>query len=221
MKTNFFTNSRITGFFYLGLAITGMLAFLLARSRLFVEGEALTTTSNLVAQEGLARFGISAELALVIFQTLVALWFYKLFRNVDSFAALLLVSFGIINAVVIFIASAFWLGALNEALASESVILMPEQVRTSFLLFEMHETLWVIGKLFFGLWLIPMGYLVRVAKMPNLLSKTLVIGGVGYTVSLFTGILFPSIPPATLEMIALPATIGEFWMIGYLLFKKP
>src|SRR3546814_11983778 len=63
-----------------------------------------------------------------------------------------------------------------------------------------------------------MGMLVlRSGWMPGLLGWTLVVGGVGYVVSAFAG-LVPGL--STVSMVAtLPATIGEFWMIGYLLVR--
>src|SRR3546814_20051106 len=64
--------------------------------------------------------------------------------------------------------------------------------------------LWTIGAVFFGLWLVPMGTLVlRSGWMPRLLGWTLVVGGVGYVVSAFAG-LVPGL--STVSMVAtLPA----------------
>src|SRR3546814_15103194 len=86
------------------------------------------------------------------------------------------------------------------------------------LLYLVSGQLWTIGAVFFGLWLVPMGMLVlRSGWMPGLLGWTLVVGGVGYVVSAFAG-LVPGL--STVSMVAtLPATIGEFWMIGYLMVR--
>src|SRR3546814_9917879 len=79
------------------------------------------------------------------------------------------------------------------------------------LLYLVSGQLWTIGAVFFGLWLVPMGTLVlRSGWMPRLLGWTLVVGGVGYVVSAFAG-LVPGL--STVSMVAtLPATIGEFWI---------
>lgn len=209
----FFTTSRLTGLLYLGLAITGVLAFLFAKEKIYLANDAMATTNNLITQSSLARFGIASELALVAFQALSAVWFFKLFHRKDLFASLSLTIFGSINAIIILIASAFWLNAFTLAQNS------PDQFATVHLLFQLHETLWVVGKLFFGLWLIPMGYLAKKANMPKLLAWILILGGLGYILSLFLGFL-PNLPSSLIENITIPATIGEFWIIGYLLFKK-
>jgi hypothetical protein len=206
------TTARTTGLFYLGLAVTGVFAFLFAKEQLFIEGDAAQTTANLIADETLARFGLAAEVLIVGFQALAAVWFYKLFRKKDSFAAGLIAVFGIVNAIVILAASAFWLLALNTALAGG----LSSSVQT---LFETHDALWQVGSLFFGLWLLPMAYMARKSGMPKVMSWFLIAGGIGYILSTFTGILLPE-QTGLNENLPLPATIGEFWMIGYLLFKQ-
>lgn len=95
MNRHFFTTTRLTGLFYLALAITGIFAFLFARAELYISGDAAATTTNFIKQEGLARFGIAAELALVAFQALAAVWFFKLFQKANMFAAFSLAAFGI------------------------------------------------------------------------------------------------------------------------------
>jgi hypothetical protein len=205
------TTARITGLLYLGLALTGMFAFLFAQGNIYVEGNAVQTSANLIEKETLARFGIAAELALVGFQALAAVWFYKLFRKKDEFAAGLIAVFGTVNAIVILVATAMWFGALNAALDN--------QVANAQLLFDLHSNLWAVGNLFFGLWLVPMGYLVRVAKMPRALSWFLFAGGIGYIAAGFATILLAD-PKLLPELLPLPATVGEFWIIGYLLFKS-
>lgn len=205
------TTARLTGLFYLGLAVTGVFAFLFARDQLYVVGDAAQTTANLIKDETLARFGIAAELLIVGFQALAAVWFYKLFKKKDSFTAGLIAVFGMVNAIAILVASAFWLMALNTALAGGAS-------DTVQLLFEVHETLWQVGAMFFGLWLLPMAYMARAYGMPRVMVWFLVAGGVGYILSTFTGIILPE-QTALNEALPMPATVGEFWMIGYLLFK--
>ena len=47
---------------------------------------------------------------------------------------------------------------------------------------------------------------------------SLVGGGLGYVVSAFTTFLAPE-PGAFVDLLVIPATVGEFWMIGYLLVR--
>ncbi len=204
--------ARMTGLFYLGLAITGMLGFLVVRPALYVE-DASTTLSNLVEREGLARIGVALELGIVVTQALAALWFYRLFRAVDAFAAGAIAVFGMVNAVAI-LGSAASMGAAVE-LANDSA----GDAGGVRLLALLSENLWAGGAIFFGLWLIPMGLCVlRSGWMPAGLGRILVVGGVGYVVSAFVAYLAPSLSVVA-ELLTVPASIGEFWMIGYLLWR--
>lgn len=73
-----------------------------------------------------------------------------------------------------------------------------------------------MGGLFFGLWLIPKGYIVTSSKrMPIWLGRTLIIGGFGYVLQTFLS--YSGLSASWLEFLTIPATIGEFWMVGYLL----
>lgn len=210
MRKLHLSTAKTTGLLYLGLAMTGMFSFLFARENLYVDGDAVMTSVNLVENETLARWGIAAEVLLVGFQALVAVWFYKLFRKRDSFTAGLIAVFGMVNAIIILVASAMWLGSLDAALAGQDVAAQ--------MLFDIHDNLWTVGNLFFGLWLIPMGMMVKKAKMPLVLAWFLIAGGVGYILAGFVAIVLPA-QTDFVDLITIPATIGEFWIIGYLLFK--
>lgn len=204
---------RTTGLLYLGLAVSGVISFAGIKGQIFVEGNAAETVSKLLEKESLARVGIAFEIILVLTQALTALWFYKLFKKLDSFAATALAIFGMVNAVAILTAAAFWLNALNSALASKSIEL-------TFSLFSIHNDIWRVATLFFGLWLIPMGYLSRKALMPKALAGFLIIGGAFYLASTFVLVLFPN-QDSLANLMSIPGTIGEFWIIGYLIFKSP
>lgn len=209
--------ARATGLAYLGLGVAGMIGFLLIRSRLYVPDEAATTMANLVEHETLARLGIIADLILILMQSLAALWFFKLFRAVNSLAAGAIAAFGFMNAAAILVATMFSATALEVAVDDSPAA--GDRAATALLLYDLNAAAWGLGSLFFGLWLIPMGWLAwRSGYMPRLLGWLLIGGGIGYIVSTFVAYLTPSLS-ALAGALTVPATIGEFWMIGYLLAK--
>ncbi len=63
-----------TGVFYLGLAVTGLVGFLFVRGEMFVADDSASTLANLMEQSSLARVGIAADLSIVLFQALAAMW---------------------------------------------------------------------------------------------------------------------------------------------------
>ncbi|MFI7603217.1 DUF4386 domain-containing protein [Actinoplanes sp. NPDC049681] len=208
--------ARTTGLLYLGLAVSGALGFLLIRPRLFVSGDAAATLANLIAHESLARAGVALELLVVVTQALAAMWFYRLFRDADRLAASSIAAFGLVNAVVILVSAAL-LATSVEVAAGPAAGAAPAVQ----LLYLVSGHLWGVGALFFGLWLIPMGRCVlRCGRMPRALGWTLVGGGIGYLISAFVAVLAPEAGPVA-EALVVPATVGELWMVGYLIFRGP
>jgi hypothetical protein len=206
--------ARITGLAYLGLAISGLVGFLLIRNRLYVPDDAARTAASLVAHEGLARLGIVVDIAVVLTQAATAVCFWKLFRPVHPVAAGSIAAFGLVNCVTILVALMFSATALDVALRAD-----PTSARDAMLLYDLSASALGLGGLFFGLWLIPMGWLVgRSGYMPRPLGWILVGGGVGYLLSVVVAALAPNAPGLAYPL-TVPATIGELWMVGYLLTK--
>ncbi|HNM78191.1 MAG TPA: DUF4386 domain-containing protein [Tepidiformaceae bacterium] len=208
--------ARITGLLYLGFFITGVLGSIVVRGQMFAADDPEKTLSNLTNHEGLARVGIALELAIVSIQALTALWFFRLFRSVDNFAAVSLVAFGMVNAVAI-LGSAAMLATALEASTDALLSASGDSGVTVQLLYVVSDGLWGVSALFFGLWLFPMGWLVlRSNWMPKLLGWLLLVGGAGYTLSPFVKYLFSGAEPIA-EALTLPSVASEVWIMGYLI----
>ena len=208
--------ARTTGLLYLGLAVTGALGFQLVRGRLYVAGDPGGTLSNLFEHTSMARLGIVLELGIVLTQALVAVWFYRLFRSVDTFAAGLVAVFGMVNAVAILGSAAVLATALDVA-DDRSLAVSGGAAATVQLLYVISGHLWGVAGLFFGLWLIPMGWLVvRSRWLPRSLGQLLMVGGVGYVLSTFMAYVFAS-AGLVAGLLTVPATVGELWIVGYLI----
>jgi hypothetical protein len=208
--------ARTTGLLYLGLAVTGVLGFQLVRGQLYVAGHPGGTLSNLVQHTSTARLGIVLELGIALTQALVAVWFYRLFRSVDTFAAGLIAVFGMVNAVAILGSAAVLATALDVA-DDRSLTVSGGAAATVQLLYVNSGHLWGVAGLFFGLWLIPMGWLVvRSRWLPQLLGQVLMAGGVGYVLSTFVSYVFANAGVVS-GLLTVPATIGELWIVGYLI----
>ncbi|UZN03696.1 DUF4386 domain-containing protein [Cellulomonas sp. S1-8] len=208
--------ARITGLWYLALGITGMLGFLLIRPRLYVAGDPDATAANLVEHASLADAGLVIEMALVVSQVLAALWFHRLLRDLDRFAAVAVAVFGCFNAVAILVGATF-LWTARTVVADPALAPAGDTAATAQLLYELAYNAWGVGALFFGLWLIPMGYVVVTSRRwPVPLGWVLIVGGAGYLVSAFVSASLPDAPDALVDALTFPATFGELWMLGYL-----
>jgi hypothetical protein len=206
--------ARMTGLFYLGVAITGISFYLLLRPQLFAADDPDATLANLVTRDSLARATVAVELLMVVAQALTAVWFYRLFRTADPVAASGIAAFGLVCAVAGLVSAAL-LGTAVQVAADP----FGDAAGTVQVLYLISENTWGVGALFFGLWLIPMGLCVlRTGWMPRALGWILVGGGVGYVLSAFIRYLAPD-AQIVAEALAYPASVGEFWMVGYLLVR--
>lgn len=212
-QKNLIQTARLTGLWYLLLAASGMVGFLTLHSQVYDADDAAKTLANLTHKETLARTRLLFEFIIIMSQALAAVWFFKLFKDINHFAAWSLAAWGTVNAVAIMISAIAMGGALDVAQSS-----FPTDYKVSMimLLQQFIKHAWAVGSLFFGLWLIPMGYVVTSSqRMPVWLGRVLMLGGIGYILSAF--ISYAGIKGAWLNMLVIPATVGEFWMVGYLL----
>jgi hypothetical protein len=207
------STARKTGGWYLVLALAGVVGFLVVHPQIYVSGDLAITVANLREHETLARLRLLLEFAIVISQALAAVYFFKLFKDINHFASWALAAWGMMNAGAIMISAIAMAGAINVANItlemSDKLIMI--QIFNQFI-----KNSWSVGSLFFGLWLIPMGYIVVSSqRMPVWLGRILLIGGAGYIASAF--LYYAGLSFSWIDMLTIPATIGEFWMIGYLL----
>jgi hypothetical protein len=212
--------ARLAGIWYLALAVTGVLGFVVYHPQVYDSADPAITLKNLSESASVARIRLLLEFGIVVSQALAAIWFYKLFRGIHEWGAWSLGIWGTVNSAVIMV-SAIAMGAALDVAASAAS--QEDKLVMIQLLSHVVANAWAVGGLFFGLWLIPMGYVITsTQRMPVWLGRTLIIGGVGYLLSTFIGYLGYS--NAVISSLTIPATIGEFWMIGYLLsygIRKP
>lgn len=206
--------ARVTGVWYLILAISGGLGFMLFHSQIFVSNDPQKTLTNLSNLEFTSRIRLLLELVIIVSQALAAVWFYKLFREINAWAAWAVGIWGMMNSAAIMISAISMSSAIE--IAKSSTQTFQEKIVLIQLLSILISNAWGVGSLFFGLWLIPMGFIVVHSKrMPIWLGRILMIGGIGYLLSAF--IKYIGINNPLYEFLVIPATVGEFWMIGYLL----
>jgi uncharacterized protein DUF4386 len=76
----------------------------------------------------------------------------------------------------------------------------------------------LIAQIFFGLWLVPLGYLAYKSGMfPKALGVLLIVGGACYLVEMFALFLVPDFGEKISAFVVIPSAVAEFWMLGYLL----
>jgi len=214
--------ARIAGSLYLVVAVLGGFAELYVRSRIVVAGDAAATADNIRESANLFRVGFMSDVVQATFFLFTAMALYLLLRHVNELVARAMVVIVAVSVAII------CLNMLNQYLAlqmatgegSASVFGAAGSDALAGLFADMHAAGYLIAQMFFGLWLLPLGYLVyRSGFFPRVIGVLLAIGCVGYLADTFVQFLAPGIAESVEPLVVAPAAVGELSLVAWLLVK--
>ena len=221
--------ARIAGFLYLLVGICGGFAEGYVEPKMYVAGNAAATVGNIVANAGVVRLGVVADLLDATFFVFTALALYVLLKHVHKSVARAMLVFVMLASGITCVAAVFEfeglriatgavdLGALGAGGSSAMVLLMVDIQHYSLL----------AAQIFFGLWLAPLGYLAyRSGWFPKALGVVLIAAAASYIVDLLAAFLAPDIARSIHGFATILPAIAEPAMVLYLLvigvwIKKP
>ena len=177
--------SRIAGLLYLVVVITGMFSLAYVPKQLFVWDNPGKTFANIAANESLFRLGLLSSVICYLSFTFLALVLYQLLKEVNGFYAKAMAVLAIISVPVSFINLQHKYDVLNLlAVSKQAGADLPAQ---AMLYLEQYDNGLLISTVFWGLWLLPFGYLVyKSTFLPTFFGVLLMLGCFGYLVN-FTG----------------------------------
>ncbi len=204
--------ARTAGLLYLAVVVLGGWAELFVRGSVHVPGDATATAANIVNHEALFRWGLAADVLMATVFVFLGLALHRLLHHVDERAATTLLVFVSVGAGSILLNLAFHLGALRVATD-------PTQTDgLALLLLDLHGYGYALGGVFFGLWLLPMGYLAhRSSLFPRPLGVLLVIGGFAWIADPVIAFALPDAPGLLRTLVEVPTSVAEFGLMLYLL----
>lgn len=212
--------ARIAGLLFLVWIITGLFGLMYIPAKINMRGEAADTARNILANEFLFRASVVVDLAGAAIWILLALVFYRLFRQVHEFQAKLLVAFVLVQIPAALMTDACNMVALMLFKGDLAKALDPVQRQDLGMIFlKMNTSVTLILEFFWGLWLLPLAMLTyRSGFLPRFLGIWLFVNGLAYLVLCFTGILFPSYSE-TVYKIAFPVFFGEMALMLWLVIR--
>ena len=213
---------RVAGFLYLLLVVIGPLRLIYIPSKLFVHENATATVNNIAAHEWLFRFGMVGDLVGAVILIFLVLAFYRLFKGVDQYLAVLVVILGgVMPALIYFVNVVSDAGALMVVRGAGflSVFDKPQRDALVMLLLRLHDHQNTAAEILWGAWLFPLAILVyRSRFLPRFLGVWLVINGFAYVILSFTGLLLPQYQ-GKVFLISQPALFGELALMLWLVIK--
>ncbi len=199
--------ARMAGIFYLAFLLTFIFAGIV-RSKLVVLGDTAATVNNISASRWLFRFGFMSDVLSAVFFLLAAWALYVLLKPTNEKIALL---FLLLNLAGVAIQSINMLNQLAALIllsgADYLKVFQTDQLQALAMSFlNLHKNGFMIAQIFYGAWLLPLGYLVFISGfLPRILGILLIIDCVGVLISFFQFFLFPGY-----EVITYPGLVASF-----------
>jgi len=213
------TLARIAGLFYLATSVPFVFAVQI-RSRIIEPGDAAATAHYIRASPTLFRVALVADLVSWAGFLVTALALYLLLKHVNQLAAVSMVAFvavmvavGYSNTVNQYSAltiamSAAYVNGFGQA-GANALVLMFTDVQSNGL---------DINELFFGLWLLPLSYLVITSRyFPRVIGVLLIIAGLSWIAQFLVILLAPSLK-GVISFLGVGSD-GELVFIGWLLVR--
>lgn len=216
------TLSRIAGLLYLIVAVGGGFSELYVRSSVKVPGDPAPTAANIVAHATLFRIGFVTDL--VGFTCLLGVGFvmYAILKPVNAQIALAMVVINAISVAMQALNMLNHLGALLVATDPRFTTGLSPQTSHSLVLFllEMHRHGYLVAQIFFGLYLLPLGYLVyKSGYFPKVLGAILMVGCGGYLAGVAAVYIAPGLESIPSLYFGMVGGVAEVLFLLWLLIK--
>jgi hypothetical protein len=210
--------ARIAGLWYLGFTL-GPFYLLYVPSRTVVRNDAAATAALVLGHETLYRCGLLAEtLGTVIFLGL-SLALYRLFEDVDRHRARQLVALVLVSSALSLVNVVFGAVALLVFRGGPSFAGFDGHTREAvgMLLIRMHGQSNNVNQIFWGLWLLPFGWLVvRSRFLPRWLGYWLLLDGVAWVIVGVTWFLAPDSTDALFryfQPVFMAELVAMLWLL--------
>ena len=221
MTTSTHKTARFAGLLYLILVLSGIVNLLYVPSQLINMKDAALTVANIQNSELLFRYGIVSGIISFLTLLILPLVLYKLLYKINKNYAILMVIFALISVAISFVNilnkfSVLTLISKAEYLQGMSIIELQTQIMLSL---NYYNNGIQISQIFWGLWLLPFGYLVyKSGFLPKFLGVFLMMGCFGYLIEFFALFLMPSYNHSLVQtIVGIPSPIGEigicFWLL--------
>lgn len=214
MNTNKKT-ARKAGLLFLLMVATGLFAEIFFRQKIFT-ADAAETSNRILANMFLYRVGILSDLVMALTYLFTALMLYRLLRVVDEDKARLMVLFSAAGSVILL------LNLLNEymplvyATTPSGALSIAQLSDLSQLSFSAYNNGYMVGQIFFALWVLPLGQLIYRSKfIPKVFGVLFIIETVCGLLSIVAHFLLGN--ETVTSMLLLPGTIAEFAFLCWLL----
>ena len=210
--------ARVAGLWYLGFTF-GPFYLLYVPSKTIVLNDATATAARVLAHEMLFRWSMLAEALGAVIFTGLSLSLYRLFESVDRHRARQMVALVLVSAALSLVTLVFNAAALLVFRGGEGFSSLDVHTREAIgmVLIRMHGQANGINQTFWGLWLLPFGWLVVVSRfLPRWLGYWLLLDGIAWSVVGITWFFSPDTANAMFhyfQPVFLAEIVAMLWLL--------
>lgn len=209
--------ARIAGLLFLLMVLSGLFAELFFRQKVFTDDIA-ETTARILANPLLYRAGILSDIIMSLSYLLTALALHRLLSTVDEWQAKAMVLFAVAGSVILMV------NVLNEYMpliytsAQISAFNIAQLGELSQFSFAKYNNGYMVGQVFFALWVLPLGILIcRSGFIPKVFGILFLVEAGCGLLSVAAYFLLGDVTMTNL--LLLPGTVAEFAFLVFLLVR--
>ena len=213
--------ARIAGLLYLIVVLTGIFSLAYVPKTLITWNDSALTFNKIIASEFLFRAGIYSSVICYTAFLFLPIVLYQLLKPVNEFYAELMIIFALVSVPISFVNlqhkfSILSLISKDEYLKNYSLEQL--QSKAMFYLHQYNNGISLVS-VFWGLWLLPFGYLIyKSGLLPKILGILLMLGCFGYLINFTGNMLIKNYTELGIsKIVSLPASIGEIGTCLWLL----
>ena len=209
--------ARIAGLLFLLMVVTGLFAELFFRQKL-VAADAATTAKNILDNALLLRAGVLSDIVMALSYLFTALALYRLLCAVDRDLASLMVLFAAAGSVVLLVNTLFEFLPLVLVSLQPGALSAGQLQELAQFAFAANAHGYMIGQVFFALWVLPLGLLIIRSKfIPKVFGVLFLLEAVCGLLAVAAHFLLGS--GAVADALLLPGTVAEFAFLLFLLIR--
>jgi hypothetical protein len=213
--------ARIAGVLYLLNGIIAGFAEGFVEPKMYAAGNAATTAGNVVANAELVRLAVVADLIQATVWVFLGMTLYLLLKHVNKSVASAMVILVAIGASIVYLNTVFEFEGLRAATGAVNLAAFGTAGSNALVLLLLDAQHYgvFIAQIFYGLWLVPLGYLAYKSEgwFPKWLGVLLIVGSACYIVDLLAQFLVPDFGVKIHAFVVIPSAIAEISMVVYLL----
>ena len=212
--------ARIAGLLYLIVVLSGLFHLLYVPGKLINWHNPVLTLQNITANETLFRLSILAGCICYTAFLFLPLVLYKLLSPVNKTHAVAMAALALLSVPISFVNLLNKFAVLTLISKPEYAIAPPGLAQQVMLQLQYYSNGNLVASLFWGLWLLPFGWLVyKSGFLPKVLGVLLMAGCIGYLVNFVGELVFAGAyaKSGIDSYISIPGGLGEIgtclWLI--------